>query len=64
MRFYRNVTEMVGRTPLLELERLADGRAIYGRVLSEYPSPLDIRLVGMCTAKDMFGHVPMDFSPL
>ncbi len=39
-----------------------DGREIYARVLSEYPSPLDIRLVGMCTAKDMFGHVPMDFS--
>ncbi len=39
-----------------------EGREIYERILSSYPSPLDIRLVGMCTAKDMFGHVPMDFS--
>ncbi len=41
-----------------------EGREIYGPILSSYPSPLDIRLVGMCTAKDMFGHVPMDFSSL
>ncbi|KPK74998.1 MAG: hypothetical protein AMJ89_05070, partial [candidate division Zixibacteria bacterium SM23_73] len=41
-----------------------EGREIYGRILSSYPSPLDIRLVGMCTPKDMFGHVPMDFSSL
>ena len=39
-----------------------EGREIYGRIIFSYPSPLDIRLVGMCTAKDMFGHVPMDFS--
>ena len=40
-----------------------EGREIYGGVLASCPSPLDVRLVGLCTAKDMFGHVPMDFTP-
>jgi hypothetical protein len=39
-----------------------EGREIYTRILFTYASPLDVRLVGLCTAKDMFGHVPMDFS--
>ncbi|MFH1904756.1 MAG: hypothetical protein ABIK53_04430 [bacterium] len=39
-----------------------EGREIYKNVMLKYPSPLDIRLVGVCTAKDMFGHVPMNFS--
>jgi hypothetical protein len=59
----RKLEVFAGLWPHLLEDIDPDGRAVYAKVLSEYPSPLDIRLVGMCTAKDMFGHVPMDFSP-
>ena len=39
-----------------------EGREIYAKIFSQYSYPADIRMVGLCTAKDMFGHVPMDFS--
>ena len=41
MRFYRDVTEMVGRTPLLKLERLADRRAVYAKC--EFMNPLSLK---------------------
>ena len=39
-----------------------EGRDVYANILTHYPAPKDLRMVGLCTAKDMFGHVPMDFS--
>ena len=39
-----------------------EGRDVYTDILSDYPTPKDLRMVGLCTAKDMFGHVPMNFS--
>lgn len=41
MRYYRNVTEMIGRTPLLRLERLAEGQSIYAKC--EFMNPLSLK---------------------
>jgi cysteine synthase A len=41
MRFYRNITEMIGRTPLLRLERLAVGQEIYAKC--EFMNPLSLK---------------------
>ncbi|MDY0169397.1 MAG: hypothetical protein RBS80_22830 [Thermoguttaceae bacterium] len=40
-----------------------EGRRLYGEIVGAYPAPADVRMVGQCTAKDLFGHVPMDFAP-
>ncbi len=41
MKFYRNVTEMIGDTPLLRLERLAGGLEIYAKC--EFMNPLSVK---------------------
>jgi cysteine synthase A len=41
VRYYRNVTEMIGRTPLLRLERLAEGQSIYAKC--EFMNPLSLK---------------------
>jgi len=41
MKFYRNITEMIGRTPLLRLERLAEGVEIYAKC--EFMNPLSLK---------------------
>jgi cysteine synthase A len=41
MRFHRNVTEMIGRTPLLKLERLAPGQQVYTKC--EFMNPLSLK---------------------
>jgi cysteine synthase A len=41
MRFYRDVGEMVGNTPLLKLERLATGKEIYAKC--EFMNPISIK---------------------
>ena len=41
MKFYRNITEMIGRTPLLRLERLAGGVEIYAKC--EFMNPLSLK---------------------
>jgi len=41
MNFYRNVTEMIGHTPLLRLERLAEGMEIYAKC--EFMNPLSLK---------------------
>lgn len=41
MRCYHSVTEMIGRTPLLKLERLAEGRQIYAKC--EFMNPLSLK---------------------
>ena len=41
MQFYRNVLEMIGRTPLLKFERLAEGRQVYAKC--EFMNPLSLK---------------------
>jgi len=41
MRYYPNVLEMIGRTPLLKLERLAEGRQLYAKC--EFMNPLSLK---------------------
>ena len=41
MRFYRNITEMIGHTPLLKLERLAGGLPVYAKC--EFMNPLSLK---------------------
>jgi cysteine synthase A len=41
MKFYRNITEMIGNTPLLRLERLAEGMEIYAKC--EFMNPLSLK---------------------
>ena len=41
MKFYRNVVEMIGKTPLLQLERLAPGRQVYAKC--EWMNPVSIK---------------------
>jgi cysteine synthase A len=41
MNFYRDLTEMIGRTPLLRLERLARDREIYAKC--EFMNPLSLK---------------------
>jgi len=41
MKFYRNITELIGRTPLLRLERLAPEHQIYAKC--EFMNPLSIK---------------------
>jgi cysteine synthase A len=41
MKFYRNIAEMIGRTPLLRLERLAVGQEIYAKC--EFMNPLSLK---------------------
>jgi cysteine synthase A len=41
MRFYRNITEMIGSTPLLRLERLAKGHEVYAKC--EFMNPLSLK---------------------
>ncbi len=41
MKYLRNLTEMIGSTPLLRLERLAAGRAIYAKC--EFMNPLSVK---------------------
>jgi len=41
MNFYRNVTEMIGHTPLLRLERLTEGMEIYAKC--EFMNPLSLK---------------------
>jgi cysteine synthase A len=41
MRFYRTITEMIGHTPLLKLDRLAAGRQIYAKC--EFMNPLSLK---------------------
>jgi len=41
MKFYRNITEMIGHTPLLHLERLAEGMEIYAKC--EFMNPLSLK---------------------
>jgi cysteine synthase A len=40
MRFYRNITEMIGHTPLLKLEQLAEGQ-VYAKC--EFMNPLSLK---------------------
>ncbi|MFC1677437.1 hypothetical protein ACFL3G_10305 [Planctomycetota bacterium] len=40
------------------------GRKVYLDAFKNWKSPQDIRMVGLCTAKDLFGHVPMNFKPI
>ncbi|MFL7869837.1 MAG: PLP-dependent cysteine synthase family protein, partial [Anaerolineales bacterium] len=41
MKSYRNITEMIGHTPLLRLERLAAGNEIYAKC--EFMNPLSLK---------------------
>ena len=41
MKFYRNVTEMIGNTPLLRLERLAGEVALYAKC--EFMNPMSVK---------------------
>ncbi len=41
MRFFRNVIEMIGKTPLLKLERLTDGQQIYAKC--EFMNPFSVK---------------------
>jgi cysteine synthase A len=41
MRFHRDITGMIGRTPLLKLERLAAGREVYAKC--EFMNPLSLK---------------------
>ncbi len=41
MKFYRNVTEMIGNTPLLRLERLAGDQALFAKC--EFMNPLSVK---------------------
>lgn len=41
MRFYRNIAEMVGKTPLLRLERLAQDRQVYAKC--EWMNPVSLK---------------------
>jgi len=41
VKFYRNVVEMIGKTPLLQLERLAPGRQVYAKC--EWMNPVSIK---------------------
>jgi cysteine synthase A len=41
MKFYRNITELIGHTPLLHLERLAEGMEIYAKC--EFMNPLSLK---------------------
>ncbi len=41
MRFYGNITEMIGHTPLLKLERLAGGLPVYAKC--EFMNPLSLK---------------------
>src|SRR3989339_2025811 len=41
MKCYRNVTEMIGQTPLLRLERLARNNQIYAKC--EFMNPLSVK---------------------
>ncbi len=38
-----------------------EGRELYRDLFMDLPTVADIRMVGTCTAKDLFGHVPMNF---
>ncbi len=38
-----------------------EGRRTYLESFRSWKSPRDVRIVGLCTAKDLFGHVPMNF---
>jgi cysteine synthase A len=41
MRFYQNITEMIGHTPLLKLQRMATGRQVYAKC--EFMNPLSLK---------------------
>ena len=41
MHYYRSVREMIGRTPLLKLERLAQGRQVFAKC--EFMNPLSLK---------------------
>ena len=41
MKFFRNITEMIGKTPLLRLERLANEHQIYAKC--EFMNPLSLK---------------------
>lgn len=41
MRFYQNITEMIGHTPLLKLQRMATGRQVYAKC--EFTNPLSLK---------------------
>ena len=41
MRFYQNITEMIGHTPLLKLQRMAMGRQVYAKC--EFMNPLSLK---------------------
>jgi cysteine synthase A len=41
MHYYRNVCDMIGRTPLLKLERLAQGRQVFAKC--EFMNPLSLK---------------------
>lgn len=41
MRFYHSITEMIGHTPLLKLERLARGQEVYAKC--EFANPLSLK---------------------
>jgi cysteine synthase A len=41
MRFHRSITEMIGRTPLLKLEKLAEGHGVYAKC--EFMNPLSLK---------------------
>ena len=41
MKFYRNIVEMIGKTPLLQLERLAKDRQVYAKC--EWMNPVSLK---------------------
>ena len=41
MKVYSNVTEMIGKTPLLRLERIAENRQVYAKC--EFMNPISIK---------------------
>ena len=41
MKYYNNITEMIGRTPLLKLEKLAEGHGVYAKC--EFMNPLSLK---------------------
>lgn len=41
MKVYSNITEMIGKTPLLRLERIAENRQVYAKC--EFMNPISIK---------------------
>jgi cysteine synthase len=41
MKVYSNITEMIGKTLLLRLERIAENRQVYAK--SEFMNPINIK---------------------